>query len=179
MIPMTRSRRRKLTRKACSNRTAIARAAVPIASVLLATEVRPAYAQEAPPGANAIEPATGGLEIVVTAQKRTENLQDVPISVEVFDTQKVEQLNITNIDDYVKFAPGIAYSRSGVQGGNGEPGKSSRSERIRLHCSEQLFDTRITVTRRPNDLRQTTKFETAGANAWACYSSLVASEGAT
>ena len=61
---------------------------------------------------------------MVTAQKRVENLQDVPISVQVLDTAKLDQLNIATIDDYVKFAPGIAYVRGEGQGGNGEPGES-------------------------------------------------------
>ncbi len=82
-----------------------------------------AFAQEAPPSAPAA--TTGGLEeIVVTAQKRVENLQDVPISVQVLDTKALEQLNVGNIDDYVKFAPGIAYVRGEGQGGNGNPGES-------------------------------------------------------
>ena len=33
-------------------------------------------------------------EVVVTAQKRTENLQDVPISIQVLDTKKLEQLHV-------------------------------------------------------------------------------------
>ncbi len=42
--------------------------------------------------------AVGLDEIVVTAQKRTENLQDVPISIDVFDNQKLENLNIVDLD---------------------------------------------------------------------------------
>src|SRR5208283_518207 len=45
-------------------------------------------------------------EVVVTAQKVTENLQNVPISIESLGTQKLEQLNITNLDDYVQYLPG-------------------------------------------------------------------------
>jgi iron complex outermembrane recepter protein len=63
-------------------------------------------------------------EVVVTAQKRTENLQDVPISIEVLDNVKLEQLNVMGLDDYVKFSPSIAYSRAEGQGGNGQPGTS-------------------------------------------------------
>jgi outer membrane receptor protein involved in Fe transport len=63
-------------------------------------------------------------EVVVTAQKRTENLQDVPISIEVLDNAKLEQLHVVNLDDYVKYSPSIAYSRSEGQGGNGQPGTS-------------------------------------------------------
>ena len=63
-------------------------------------------------------------EVVVTAQKRTENLQDVPISIEVLDNTRLEQLHVVNLDDYVKYSPSIAYSRAEGQGGNGQPGTS-------------------------------------------------------
>lgn len=63
-------------------------------------------------------------EVVVTAQKKTENLQDVPISISVFDNQKMEQLNIVDLDDYVKYSPSVSYVRSQGQGGNGGPGNS-------------------------------------------------------
>src|SRR5580700_5546833 len=63
-------------------------------------------------------------EVVVTAQKRTENLQDVPISIEVLDNTKLEQLHVMDLDDYVKYSPSIAYSRAEGQGGNGQPGTS-------------------------------------------------------
>jgi iron complex outermembrane receptor protein len=63
-------------------------------------------------------------EVVVTAQKRVENLQDVPISIEVFDAKKLEQLNVVGLDDYVKYAPAVSYVRGEGQGGNGQPGSS-------------------------------------------------------
>src|SRR5260370_6410656 len=120
---MTRSRRRRLTLELARKRQRVTRTAIPVASTLLAAAVQAAFAQGAP--ATAAPASTGGLEeVVVTAQKRVENLQDVPISVQVLDTTKLEQLNIVNIDDYVKFAPGIAYVRGEGQGGNGEPGES-------------------------------------------------------
>src|SRR6202045_3209917 len=63
-------------------------------------------------------------EVIVTAQKRTENLQDVPISIEVLDNTKLEQLHVVSLDDYVKYSPSISYSRAEGQGGNGQPGTS-------------------------------------------------------
>ncbi len=63
-------------------------------------------------------------EVVVTAQKRVENLQDVPIAVEVLDSRKLEQLNVLGLDDYVKLSPSVSYSRGNGQGGNGQPGES-------------------------------------------------------
>ena len=96
---------------------AIVRAGIPVASTLLAF-VPAAYAADA-------ADTEGGLqEVVVTAQKRVENLQDVPISVQVLDTRKLEQLNIVNIDDYVKYSPSVSYVRGQGEGSNGEPGGS-------------------------------------------------------
>src|SRR5439155_6906470 len=108
-----------LARKHCT----ILRTGIPVASALLVA-MPAAYAQQAPATAGAGATAGGLEEVVVTAQKRVENLQDVPISVQVLDTAKLDQLNIATIDDYVKFAPGIAYVRGEGQGGNGEPGES-------------------------------------------------------
>src|ERR1700733_2726644 len=58
-------------------------------------------------------------EVTVTAQKVTENLQNVPISIETLSTQKLEQLNITNLDDYVEYLPGVTTVKGLGQGGNG------------------------------------------------------------
>ncbi|HSY07151.1 MAG TPA: TonB-dependent receptor [Steroidobacteraceae bacterium] len=48
-------------------------------------------------------------EIVVTAQKRAENLQDVPVSIQALGTAKLEELHITNFDDYAKFLPSVSF----------------------------------------------------------------------
>src|SRR5256885_16103747 len=93
---MTRSRLRKLKRA----RPELARTAIrmlPIASAIF-TAIHPAFAQEQTGG--------GGLEeIVVTAQKRTEDLQNVPLSIVASGGEQRERLNIKNTDDYVKFLP--------------------------------------------------------------------------
>lgn len=77
-----------------------------------------AYAQQKPD-------ASGGLEeVVVTAQKKSERMQDVPIAITALGTEKLEELHIQNLDDYVKYLPSVAYSRGQGQGGNGQPGAS-------------------------------------------------------
>jgi iron complex outermembrane receptor protein len=63
-------------------------------------------------------------EVVVTAQKRTENLQDVPISIEVLSGAQLAELDIGGLDGYVKYSPSISYSRGQGQGGNAQPGSS-------------------------------------------------------
>src|SRR5271170_3039097 len=112
---MTRSRRRKLERQAAKGR-AIIRKGIPLASWLLAS-LPAAYAQQS--GEQAAESSGGLQEVVVTAQKRTENLQDVPVSIQALSAQKLEELNITNIDDYVKYLSGVTTVKGLGQGGNG------------------------------------------------------------
>jgi outer membrane receptor protein involved in Fe transport len=50
--------------------------------------------------------------ITVTAQKRVENVQDVPISIDVLTTDKLTQLNVADFNDYVKFLPMVSTSSS-------------------------------------------------------------------
>src|SRR6202035_1266577 len=77
------------------------------------------------PLAHAAAEADIGLEeIVVTAQKKSENMQNVPISISVFDHAHLEKLHIYGLDDYVKYSPSVSYVRSQGQGGNGQPGTS-------------------------------------------------------
>ena len=52
-------------------------------------------------------------EIVVTAQKRTENLQDVPVSVQVLGNVQLEQLNVNGFEDYIEFLPTVSYTSNG------------------------------------------------------------------
>jgi outer membrane receptor protein involved in Fe transport len=67
----------------------------------------------APPRAPAAQPAdvsTGALqEIVVTARKREENLQDVPLSIDVFTKRDMQNLGITSFDDYAEKVPSISF----------------------------------------------------------------------
>ncbi|WP_422059735.1 TonB-dependent receptor [Sphingopyxis sp.] len=51
-------------------------------------------------------------EIVVTAQKREENLQDVPISIQALGTRKLDQLNVANFQDFSKLLPSVSFQSS-------------------------------------------------------------------
>src|SRR4051794_32267299 len=48
-------------------------------------------------------------EIIITATKREENLQNVPISVQAIGTRRLDQLNISNFQDYTKQLPSVSY----------------------------------------------------------------------
>ncbi|MBA3526668.1 MAG: TonB-dependent receptor [Pseudomonadota bacterium] len=54
-------------------------------------------------------------EIIVTAQKREENLQDVPVSIQAIGSRRLDQLNISNFEDYTKQLPSVSFQAS--QGG--------------------------------------------------------------
>ena len=48
--------------------------------------------------------------VEVTAQKRSQNLQDVPIAIQAFDAERLETLNIDGFDDLQTFTPGLTAS---------------------------------------------------------------------
>ena len=101
---MTRARQRKLMRKAapCAKKSWTV---LPLASALLAC-MHPAHAAD-PADAPVLE------EITVTAQKRSENLQDVPLSIQAFSTARLEELGIGDFDDYAKYLPSVSFQKVG------------------------------------------------------------------
>src|SRR3546814_17401174 len=76
-----------------------------------------ALALAAPASARAQDGDTGfGAEIVVTAQKRSQSLIDVPQSVSVVSGPKFEQQGATNFADYMKYVTSLQL----VQGTHGQ-----------------------------------------------------------
>jgi iron complex outermembrane recepter protein len=66
---------------------------------------------------------SGGIEtVVVTAEKRTENMQHVPISIQVLGTQKIEELHIQSFTDYAAMLPSVSFSPNAAGGGLNDPG---------------------------------------------------------
>ena len=105
-------------------------------------------------GQAALAQDSGGLEeVVVTAQKRSENMQDVPISIDAIGNEKLEQLNIRNFTDYVRMLPSVAttpsigagagfsavYMRGIVTGGDGQATTSQPS--VGTYLDEQPVTT--------------------------------------
>ena len=85
-----------------------------IAAILSASAVR--AAQVVP--ADTAGDSEGIQEITVTAQRRTENMQDVPITIQALTSDTLTKLNVSTFDDFVKYLPNV------TQSGNG-PGQSS------------------------------------------------------
>jgi outer membrane receptor protein involved in Fe transport len=92
-------------------------------------------------------------EIIVTAQKRAENMQDVPISIQALDTEALEQLNVKNFKDYVQMLPSVSiqpslgagasftlvYMRGVTTGGDGQAITSQPS--VGMYLDEQPITT--------------------------------------
>src|SRR5579863_1528245 len=83
-----------------------------IAAILSGSSVGAAYAANAPdaesgPSSEAIQ------EIVVTAQRRSENQQDVPISMQAMTAETLKELNVSTFDDYIRFLPNVTSASNG------------------------------------------------------------------
>ncbi|MFN2099650.1 TonB-dependent receptor [Altererythrobacter sp. MF3-039] len=78
-----------------------------------------AFAQDVGADDGQSEARQGGIEeIVVTATKRTEDLQDVPVSVQAIGAEALDELGIATFDDYLVQLPGVS-------AGGGGPGQST------------------------------------------------------
>lgn len=73
----------------------------------------PAFAQEVE--ASSDEAAPG--DIVVTANRRDQSLRDVPMTIQAFGTDTLSELNISSINELVKYTPNVTFSNNGP--GNG------------------------------------------------------------
>jgi outer membrane receptor protein involved in Fe transport len=57
-------------------------------------------------------------EVTVTAQRRTENAQNVPITIQTISADQLKQLNIASFDDAVRYLPNVSFATNGPGQGN-------------------------------------------------------------
>ncbi len=105
------------TKAAAAARSCRISAAVPPRSTIglaVAAALAGAAAPPAPAVAATAEASSATLqEVVVTARKREENLQDVPISMEVLTQKDLQNLGIARFDDYAYKVPSISFNTIG------------------------------------------------------------------
>jgi len=88
----------------------------PLIAALFATTAliaTPGLAQQA-----ADNSADNSQDIIVTAQKRSESLQNVPISIQALGTKKLDELNITSFSNYSQQLPSVSAQSGGTPGTN-------------------------------------------------------------
>lgn len=87
-----------------------------LAACLLASTsliaVSPAAAQDAPAAEDAAESEDERV-ITVTALKREQNLQDVPLAITAIGTEQLDELQVNELRDVVKFLPSVSIQSSG------------------------------------------------------------------
>ena len=134
-----------------SKRPSVLLTHTPVASAVLLALGSPAvHAQQTPQEGGG---ATALGEVIVTSQKRTESLQNVPISVDALGQEKMEELNVKNFKDYVQFLPSVSmqpsigagsgfnavYMRGIATGGDGQATTSQPS--VGMYLDEQPITT--------------------------------------
>ena len=66
------------------------------------------YAEEA------VKQERGKIEVIeVTATKRAESIQDVPVTVTALTGDSLEKLGVSNFDQYVEFLPNVVFQGTG------------------------------------------------------------------
>lgn len=83
-----------------------------VAAILGASVAQTAVAAEE-------EAAGGGIqEVVVTAQRRAESIQNVPITIQALTSETLSQLNVATADDTIRYLPNVQLSTNGPGQGN-------------------------------------------------------------
>ena len=67
-------------------------------------------------------------EITVTAQRRSENVQNVPIAIQALTGETLTQLNVTTFDDLIKYLPNVTAPTAGP----GQARASSRAASLQI-----------------------------------------------
>nr|MBP6580777.1 TonB-dependent receptor plug domain-containing protein [Sphingorhabdus sp.] len=105
-------------------------------------------AQVAPEDSDA-EAAENSNEIIVTARRANENLQDVPVSVQIVTGDRLDKLAITSVEEISKLAPGLTLVNAGsntsvtLRGVTWQPGSGTPASPI--YFNEIGFDPAQTI----------------------------------
>ena len=85
-----------------------------IAAILSGSSAGLSYAVPAPDASD----SEGIQEIVVTAQRRDESLENVPITIQALTGEQLKELNVTSFDDLLRYTPNVTFSGNGPGTGN-------------------------------------------------------------
>src|SRR3984957_11347979 len=81
-------------------------------AVLAALSAHTCYAADAPDSADAS--SSDSLQLVtVTAQRRAQSIEDVPITIQAMTGQQLQDLNITTMQDVIKYLPNVSFGADG------------------------------------------------------------------
>ena len=75
------------------------------------TPSEPSTAADEVPDASPAAGGAGSGEVVVTARRRVENLQDVPLSVTAFGSEQIDRQNLRSLEDVAELTPGLSFEK--------------------------------------------------------------------
>src|ERR1700733_2800259 len=84
-----------------------------IAAILSSASTGIVHAAGAAGASDATASSDAISEVIVTAQRRSENIQDVPISIRALTGEALDQLNVRTLDDYIKYLPNVSTASNG------------------------------------------------------------------
>jgi iron complex outermembrane receptor protein len=76
------------------------------------------YAADTGSASTASSESAGLAEIVVTAQRRSESIQDVPITIQALSGDQLKDLSVSTIEDVLKYLPNVTFGTNGPGSGN-------------------------------------------------------------
>ena len=100
-------------------------------------------------------------EVIITANRREENLQDLPITVQAITGDELKQLNVATTSDLLKYTPNVTYSGNGPGTGNvfirglgsyGSPNQSQSTIAPFPNIALYLDDQSMQFPQRNNDI---------------------------
>ena len=91
-----------------------------VAIAVLGAGAAPAFAQESAQSAKPADEQVsdrGDADIVVTATRRDQSAQDVPLTIQAFSGSTLSKLNVTTFNEFIKYTPNVTFGNNGP--GNG------------------------------------------------------------
>jgi outer membrane receptor protein involved in Fe transport len=82
-------------------------------AAILSSGAATAYAADTDAAAATAGSASAVEEVIVTATRRDESLQRVPMTVQAFTGDVIAQQNITTLDDLIKYTPNVTFGKNG------------------------------------------------------------------
>lgn len=101
-------RPRRSGRSACIRLPLAAAIHFACCTVALAADADQAAPQQSAASQPSDKPTAALDAVTVTAQKRVENAQAVPVSIDVLSTDKLSEMNVNSMNDYVKLLPSVS-----------------------------------------------------------------------
>jgi len=86
---------------------------LPLAAAICMAMSSAAFAQDATPPATDKDKAKTLDTVTVTSQKREENLQKVPISIQVLGEEKLKEQHVASFEDYAALLPSVSFQSLG------------------------------------------------------------------